>query len=142
RPDQIIVGGERGREALERRGLTRATPLLGVSQKDTAVNEFYLFDWPPDDVGPSVNLFTAIEELRIDGIVAQPNHVLFAHDACCCRPHPADRCGGLAASPVYASPVYASPVYASPVYASPVYASPVYASPVYASAARAGRSYS
>jgi len=83
-----------------------------------------------------------IAELRRAGIVAQPNHVFFAHNTCggCCGPHPSLTWGGagpcgsaIGASPVYASPVYASPVYASPVYASPVYASPVYASPVYAS---------
>jgi len=65
----------------------------------------------------------AVAELRLHGIVAQPNYVYFAHSL----GGPAS--GGFEASSVYASPVYASPVYASPVYASPVYASPVYASP-------------
>lgn len=75
----------------------------------------------------------ACRHLRSFGMVAQPNHVLFAHcGGTCCGPHPAMG-GAVHGSPVYASPVYASPVYASPVYASPVYASPVYASPVYAS---------
>ena len=76
-----------------------------------------------------------VDELRVRGHVAHPNHVYFAHalGGCdCCPPHPASG-SGPGANPVYASPVYASPVYASPVYASPVYASPVYASPVYAS---------
>jgi hypothetical protein len=74
---------------------------------------------------------SAVEDLRLLGIKAQPNHVYFADCDCQCPPHPSQ--AGTGASPVYASPVYASPVYASPVYASPVYASPVYASPVYAS---------
>ena len=77
-----------------------------------------------------------VGELRRAGLVAQPNHVFFAHGCDCCGPHPAQTWGsgqGVQGAPVYASPVYASPVYASPVYASPVYASPVYASPVYAS---------
>jgi Subtilase family len=69
----------------------------------------------------------AVAELRLHGIVAQPNYVYFAHSL------GGPLSGGFEANPVYASPVYASPVYASPVYASPVYASPVYASPVYAS---------
>jgi hypothetical protein len=69
----------------------------------------------------------AVMELRMHGIVAQPNHVYFAHG------QQSGPFSSLYASPVYASPVYASPVYASPVYASPLYASPVYASPVYAS---------
>jgi len=90
------------------------------------------------ELGPFVRLvgvrdpIAVVHELRLHGITAQPNHVLFAH-CDCCPPHPSAPCGGTTASPVYASPVYASPVYASPVYASPVYASPVYASPVYAS---------
>jgi subtilisin family serine protease len=64
-----------------------------------------------------------IEELRLAGLIAQPDHVLFAHATCgcACGPHPSTTwsCGSPHASPVYASPVYASPVYASPVYASP-----------------------
>ena len=91
---------------------------------------FHLLNGVPDTL-------RLLAELRRAGLVAQPNHVFFAHDCgCCCGPHPAQVWGagcGPGASPVYASPVYASPVYASPVYASPVYASPVYASPVYAS---------
>jgi hypothetical protein len=61
-----------------------------------------------------------VDELRLNGFVAQPNHVYFAH--------------GVSGSPVYGSPVYGSPVYGSPVYGSPVYGSPVYGSPVYGSA--------
>jgi hypothetical protein len=91
------------------------------------------------EVGPFIRLTNVpdplrlVEELRLRGFAAQPNHVFFADCDCGCPPHPAAAGGGVAGSPVYASPVYASPVYASPVYASPVYASPVYASPVYAS---------
>jgi len=78
-----------------------------------------------------------ITELRRAGLVAQPNHVVFAHGCgCCCGPHPAQwwgTGGGAQANPMYASPMYASPMYASPMYASPMYASPMYASPMYAS---------
>ena len=77
-----------------------------------------------------------VRELRLLGIVAQPDHVFFAHCGPCCPPHPATACApGAAASPVYATPVYATPVYATPVYATPVYATPVYATPVYATPA-------
>ena len=72
-------------------------------------------------------------ELRLRGIVAQPDHVFFAHCEPCCPPHPASSCGGPGANPVYATPVYATPVYATPVYATPVYATPVYATDVHAS---------
>ena len=33
----------------------------------------------------------AVAELRLEGVVAQPNHVLFAHGCDCCGPHPAHR---------------------------------------------------
>lgn len=74
-------------------------------------------------------------ELRLAGVVAQPDHVSFAHCGPCCPPHPATACGagGAGANPVYATPVYATPVYATPVYATPVYATPVYATDVHAS---------
>ena len=76
-----------------------------------------------------------VRELRLHGIVAQPDHVYFAHCEPCCPPHPAAACapGGADATPVYATPVYATPVYATPVYATPVYATPVYATDVHAS---------
>jgi hypothetical protein len=61
-----------------------------------------------------------VEELRLHGIISQPNHVYFSHS-------------GVSGNPVYGSPVYGSPVYGSPVYGSPVYGSPVYGSPVYGS---------
>ena len=81
-------------------------------------------------------------EARLAGIVAQPDHVFFAHCDPCCPPHPATACGGGAgANPVYATPVYATPVYATPVYATPVYATPVYATPVYATDVHASPVY-
>ena len=81
-------------------------------------------------------------EARLAGIVAQPDHVFFAHCEPCCPPHPAASCGGGAgANPVYATPVYATPVYATPVYATPVYATPVYATPVYATDVHASPVY-
>jgi subtilase family protein len=129
RPNEVLVFGEHGRAAAERRlgdRLARVHPLL--YSRDARAPLFR--------VHGTFEPLALVEDLRLEGVVAQPNHVLFAHGCgcgCCCPPHPADRCGGIAGSPVYASPVYASPVYASPVYASPVYASPVYASPVYAS---------
>jgi hypothetical protein len=64
------------------------------------------------------DLIDAIRQHRQQGVVAQPNHVLFAH---------------VFASPVYGSPVYGSPLYGSPLYGSPLYGSPVYGSPVYGS---------
>ncbi|MFP5377758.1 MAG: S8 family peptidase [Acidimicrobiia bacterium] len=91
------------------------------------------------ELGPFTELVGADDpvalarELRLLGVVAQPDHVAFAHCGPCCPPHPAATCGsGAGANPVYATPVYATPVYATPVYATPVYATPVYATPVYA----------
>ena len=66
-----------------------------------------------------------VEELRLFGIVAQPNHVFFAHDSITGNP--------LYGSPLYGSPLYGSPLYGSPLYGSPLYGSPLYGSPLYGS---------
>ncbi|HEX2849052.1 MAG TPA: S8 family serine peptidase [Acidimicrobiales bacterium] len=108
RPNEIVVAGEQARDfALE------------VTGFEADVEEVF----PEEGFGADARRpvlfrvraeFDPVElsaDLRLRGMVGQPNHVLFAHCGCCCRPHPADR--GVAGSPVYASPVYASPVYAS-----------------------------
>ena len=145
RSAEVVTGGEQGVEAANRLfpgfvpealpepvfpepaaespGLQRPPQLFLLRLPDGAAESAEVVD--PLEI---------VEVLRAEGVVAQPNHVVFTHGAGCCPPHPSSRWGAhLSGSPVYASPVYASPVYASPVYASPVYASPVYASPVYAS---------
>ncbi|MEY2434519.1 MAG: hypothetical protein QOC92_4244, partial [Acidimicrobiaceae bacterium] len=132
RPGEVLVAGERALDVVGRRyPLTFGDPEPLLRDEDETGPVFFRLrgDVDPLDVA---------EELRTEGVIAQPNHVLFAHGDCgCCPPHPAARCGPqLAGSPVYASPVYASPVYASPVYASPVYASPVYASELQATGRR------
>lgn len=79
----------------------------------------------------------AIDRLHTAGILAQPNHVVFATG--CCPPHPSDpqaesfynsaaarvqagESGGVGAKPFYANPFYANPFYANPFYANPFYA--------------------
>ena len=123
RPGEVLVGGSAALDVVARRfASTFGDPEPVFPERDDGLRHFRLR-------GDGVDVIDVVEELRAEGVTAQPNHVLFAHGDCCCGPHPAFRCGGsVAGSPVYASPVYASPVYASPVYASPVYASPVYAS--------------
>jgi hypothetical protein len=133
-PNEVVVAGQRGREVAEsfyEDQLESFEPVF--PERSEGPGQFFVLRTRDvENRGPDA--ITIVQELRAEGIVAQPNHVLFAHGDCCCGPHPADRWQNcVTASPVYASPVYASPVYASPVYASPVYASPVYASPVYAS---------
>jgi hypothetical protein len=74
-----------------------------------------------------------IEELRLSGIVAQPNHVFFSHGA----DTPTPLYGSSAPAtptPLYGSPLYGSPLYGSPLYGSPLYGSPLYGSPLYGSA--------
>ncbi|MGH9151240.1 MAG: S8 family peptidase [Acidimicrobiales bacterium] len=72
------------------------------------------------ELGPFTELVGAEDpvalarELRMLGVVAQPDHVAFAHCGPCCPPHPAACGGGAGANPVYATPVYATPVYATP----------------------------
>jgi hypothetical protein len=79
----------------------------------------------------------AVDRLHSAGVLAQPNHVVFATG--CCPPHPSDPgaesfytgaaargLSGQAAS-VGANPFYANPFYANPFYANPFYANPFYA---------------
>ena len=161
-PREIIVAGVRGRDLATAVFSRRFTEFVAVFEdRDDGPGQYFVTRIAADD-----DVLRAIEELRLEGVVAQPNHVLFAHSDCCgcgcCGPHPADRwqsCvvgapvhgspvygspvygspvygSSVSASPVYGSPVYGSPVYGSPVYGSPVYGSPVYGSPVYGSPAQ------
>lgn len=56
-----------------------------------------------------------VQELRLDGVTAQLNHVLFSHCGCC-GPHPAD---GWGANPFRANPFRANPFRANPFRANP-----------------------
>jgi hypothetical protein len=104
---------------------------------DGPTGSFWRFRRLPDVLG-------AIEALRLAGIRAQVNHVLFAT---CCPPHPGiPRANPFYANPFYANPFYANPFYANagggcgcgggtganPFYANPFYANPFYANPFYA----------
>ncbi|HEX4868904.1 MAG TPA: S8/S53 family peptidase [Acidimicrobiales bacterium] len=119
RPGELLVGGEVGREATLRRFESQldGDPERVPAESNPEAAVFYRFRGLVDPVA-------AVEVLRSEGVVAQPNHLLFAHGCGCCAPHPARRWQGcLPGHPMYASPMYASPMYASPMYASPMYAS-------------------
>lgn len=78
-----------------------------------------------------------VEELRLAGIVAQPNHVFFAHCGCC-PPHPAWLCGdGVLAGSPFAYPAHANPAHANPAHANPAHANPAHANPAFANPAHA-----
>lgn len=127
RPNEVIAGGERGLEAAQRifPGVfpdSVAELVFPETAEEVGSGKLYLLR---GDIDP----IEAVEELRSEGVPAQPNHIVFAHGANCCGPHPAQRWQGcLSGQPMYASPMYASPMYASPVYASPMYASELQAS--------------
>ena len=134
-PREIVVAGARGRDLaaeLFNRRFAGFEPVF--DGRDDGPGQYFVTRIAADD-----DVRRAIDDLRLEGVAAQPNHVLFAHGDCCCGPHPADRWQScVAGSPVHGSPVYGSPVHGSPVYgssvsASPVYGSPVYGSPVYGS---------
>ena len=111
RPGEVLVGGEHGLETAK-----RLFPALGPEVEVFAGRETGQFYRLYGDLDP----LEIVHGLRVEGAVAQPNHVLFAHGDCCCGPHPALRWAtGLQGSPLSASPFYASPFYASPFYASP-----------------------
>ena len=131
RPGQVLVGGQRGLD--EGRRLLPGTSFRGDERvfAERAAGQFHLLRLAGDP-------FELVEDLRLEGVVAQPNHVLFTHCGPCCGPHPALRWqGGLDASPFHASPFHASPFHASPFHASPFHASPFHASPFHASQVQA-----
>lgn len=75
-----------------------------------------------------------VHELRLGGVAAQPNHVLFAHSCECCEPHPSQRWrASVSGSPFYGSSVSGSPFYGSSVHGSPFYGSSLSGSPFYGS---------
>jgi subtilisin family serine protease len=67
----------------------------------------------------------AVQDLQLQGIAAQPNHVLFSH-SCCCGPHPA---WGWGANPFQANPFQANQFRANPFEANPFRANPFRANP-------------
>lgn len=141
-PGEVIVVGEAAANA------------AGALVEQFASKDFTITQINGNDLlvsGPSeLDVPMIVDELRHVGYRAEPNYVLFGHNAgshmggcgCSCC-HSGAQANPVFASPVFASPVFASaapgggaqanPVFASPVFASPVFASPVFASPVFAS---------
>jgi len=72
-----------------------------------------------------------IEELRLAGIVAQPNHVLFIHCECC-PPHPATGCGwgfGYGLNPATINPATINPATINPATINPATINPATINP-------------
>ena len=74
----------------------------------------------------------AVRELRLEGVFAQPNHILFSHCTCCCPVHPA----ALFANPFHANPFHADPFHANPFHANPFHTNPFHANPQHESIPR------
>ena len=133
RPGELVVAGERARQlTIGRLASDEGEPVFD-EQGLVASPQFYRFRGVFDPVAAAL-------DLRDNGAMAQPNHVMFAHCAggcsCPCLPHPAMRwAAGVTGSPMFASPMFASPMFASPMFASPMFASPMFASPMFASPA-------
>ena len=105
-----------------------------VSELATAIlNETYPDErMPSGEVGAGwvkienvPDLDVAWDALRANGVLAQPNHVLFA--TVCCPPHPSGDAYG--ANPFLAHPFLAHPFLAHPFLAHPVLANPFLAHP-------------
>jgi len=109
-------------------------------------------------LGGVADPLAAVARLRRVGILAQPNHVFFAHNfqpnpvfptpvfptpvfptgaggcGCCCGggsgcpPHPSDPC---CAGGSHAYPVFPTPVFPTPVFPTPVFPTPVFPTPVF-----------
>jgi hypothetical protein len=134
RPDELIVGGQPGRDRAQEMFVgtfESVEPVFPDVDEGVGAGQLYL-------LRGTVDAIEAVEELRVEGVLAQPNHVMFAHDGgCdCCGPHPSVRWGGLTGSPMHASPMHASPMHASPMHASPMHASPMHASDLQATGRR------
>jgi hypothetical protein len=107
RPGEVlvrVVDEERAQRALRREARDRT-------------GAFVRFD---SDQDPLV----AVRDLALEGVVAQPNHVLLPHCGCC-GPHP----GALWANPFQANPFQANPFQANPFQANPFQANPFQANP-------------
>lgn len=70
----------------------------------------------------------AVQDLRLEGVPAQLNHVLFSH-CYCCGPHPAAVWGASSGDPFWANPFRANPFRANPFRASSFAANPFRANP-------------
>ncbi len=126
RPGELLVAGEHGLD-VARRLLPETLGPEEALYDEREVGQVYRLRIAGDPL-------EAVHDLRMEGVVAQPNHVLFAHGGSgCCGPHPSHR---FHASPFHASPFHASPFHASPFHASPFHASPFHASDVRATGRR------
>ena len=128
RPGEVIVGGEQDADVALARfpELGETEAIFGDVDSGMPGQAFRLRgDVDPVDV---------VHELRLEGVVAQPNHVLLAH-ACgcgCCGPHPAERWRhgpAMGANPWSANPWSANPWSANPWSANPWSANPWSANP-------------
>ncbi len=79
-----------------------------------------------------------VQDLRLEGIPAQLNHVLFSH-CYCCGPHPAAVWGASAGDPFWANPFRANPFRANPFRANSFTANPFRANPAEEGLQAAGR---
>jgi hypothetical protein len=110
-PGEVITVSERGRDVMQGLfGVEPAEPdILGAGSGKVVFDLFRLYK--------SVDILDVIDELALEGVIAQPNHVLFSHNSCCCGPHPATtwQCpvnGSLGADPLHAS-FWSDPLHAS-----------------------------
>ncbi len=119
RPGEVLVNAEVAEQAHERllEWQSETDEGMAVELDDSVIADAYV------RFTGNFETHGAIERLHQSGLLAQPNHVLFATG--CCPPHPSDP----EAKPFYANPFYANPFYANPFYANPFYANPFYANP-------------
>jgi hypothetical protein len=124
RPDQVLVAAAGAEDVpadfLEERRIRRTGERTGSFQV------FSLDALAGNRSRPRGSVVRAVHDLRVQGVLAQPNHVLFSHAVCsCCGPHPALR----GVDPFHANPFHANPFHANPFHANPFHANPFHANP-------------
>jgi hypothetical protein len=108
-PNRIVLRS--ADEASARRLIPQLSELESVRE---ATDEFVVFQGAREG---NIDVVAWVGRLRAAGLIAQPDHVFFAHP--------------LYGNPLYGNPLYGNPLYGNPLYGNPLYGNPLYGNPLY-----------
>ncbi|MGI8926207.1 MAG: S8 family serine peptidase [Tepidiformaceae bacterium] len=111
RPHQVIVRGELARA----RVIALVRELLDTPDLELVHDEY---DRNTRFVLPAeVDILDFIEDLRAEGIRAEPNYILFAHN--------------LDANPLFGNPLFGNPLFGNPLFGNPLFGNPLFGNPLF-----------